>query len=238
MEISLIPMDNPHAFRIRRYPAASLKRWVSLYDRSGVQPEKSYPPETIERISNANIVIASDLTRSLESAILLKEDVTLITDPLFREAEIPHSLFDFWGIKLKPNLWGVIFRCFWLLGYSGGNESLKSARKRAEKAAGALAEYAQTHSSAASVGNGFLNRLIGIELQKMAGRGRKKRIPNIGAKPLIPYQRKQRAANKKPHFYRNAVFLLIILHKIIFWRLYPEAFRQPEQINQSSCKPA
>lgn len=151
-----------------------LKEWVRKYDEGGVFEEKSYPLDTLEKVSTANIVITSDLKRSIDSAKLLNPKLKRISSSLYREAELPAPSRKLWGLKLKPSLWAVILRCMWFTGYANGCESLSSAKQRANKAADELVEYAQRYSSVAFIGHGFINRLIAKELQKIGWKGKRK----------------------------------------------------------------
>jgi hypothetical protein len=78
--------------------------WINKYDSSGVFEGNSYPSETLEKIALANLVITSDLKRSIESAKLLSPQKNVISNPLFRETELPKLLTKLWGLKLNPNI--------------------------------------------------------------------------------------------------------------------------------------
>lgn len=146
------------------------KQWIEQYDCNGVFEENSYPADTLERIATANIVITSDLKRSIESAKLLNRNLTAVSDPLFRETELPIPVAR--GMKLNPSTWSLILRCLWFLGYSRDCESLNEAKDRAKKASKLLVWYAEKHTSIVLVGHGFFNILVSKELQKMGWKGK------------------------------------------------------------------
>ena len=174
MEISLIRHGKSMCTEMNRITCKEFKDWVEKYDYSGVFEEKSYPPVTLKKIATANIVITSDLKRSIESANLLNPNLKAISVPLFRETELPTPLTKMWGLQLNSSLWAVILRCLWFSGYSRGCESLTNAKYRAEKASELLGEFAQEHTSVVLVGHGFFNMLIAKELQKTGWKGQKK----------------------------------------------------------------
>lgn len=147
--------------------------------------ETSYPSETLKKIALANIVITSDLKRSVESAKLLNPNLKAISIPLFRETELPVPSAKLLGLKLNPSIWAVILRCLWFCGYSMGCESLSYAKQRAQKASKLLNEYAQKNKSVALVGHGFFNMLIAKELKKWVGKAKEKRIQYTGGAPHI-----------------------------------------------------
>ncbi|SFC75773.1 Broad specificity phosphatase PhoE [Bacillus sp. OV322] len=174
MEITLI--RHGRSLWIENMPMTCIefKKWVENYDCNGVFEEKSYPSVTLEKIGAANIVISSDLKRTVESAKYLRPDIPVISDPLFRETTLPIPLIKLGGIKLKASIWAVIFRSLWFCGYSRGCESLKEAGMRAEKAADFLIKSAKEHNNAVLVGHGFFNMLVGKELKKRGWNGKKK----------------------------------------------------------------
>src|SRR5699024_4640663 len=107
--------------------------WIWKYDDGGVLEEKYYPVDTLEKVSTANVVITSNLKRSIDSANLLNPNLKSISSSLFRETELPVPSKNLLGLKLKPNLWAVILRCLWFTGYSNECESLSGAKQRANK---------------------------------------------------------------------------------------------------------
>jgi broad specificity phosphatase PhoE len=174
MEISLIRHGKSKFIENNLITCKEFKNWVEKYDYNGVFEENSYPSETLEKIATANIIITSDLKRSIESAKLLNPNVKAVSVPLFRETELPTPLTKLWGIKLNPSVWAVMLRCLWFSGYSSGCESLSNAKDRSEKASKLLVEYAKEHNTVVLVGHGLFNMLIAKELQKMGWKGKRK----------------------------------------------------------------
>ena len=174
MEISLIRHGKSTCSKINRISCKEFGIWVEKYDYSGVFEEDSNPTVTLKKAATANIVLSSELKRSIDSANLLNPNLKAISDPLFRETELPIPLTNLWGIKLNSCIWAVILRCLWFSGYSRGCESLSNAIDRAKKASELLVKYAQEHTSVALVGHGFFNMLIAKELQKTGWKGKRK----------------------------------------------------------------
>lgn len=174
MEISIVRHGKSKHIDNHKITCSEFANWIQKYDEGGVFEEKTYPVDTLEKMSTANIIITSDLKRSIDSAKLLNPNVTRISSSLFRETGLPVPSKKLWTLKLKPNFWAVIMRCLWFTGYANGCESLSSAKQRANKAAAELVEYAQKHQSVAFVGHGFINRLIAKELQEMGWTGKRK----------------------------------------------------------------
>ncbi|WP_066307007.1 histidine phosphatase family protein [Bacillus sp. FJAT-29814] len=172
MEITLIRHGQSLWTENKSMTSHEFKKWVEQYDSKGVSEETSYPQETLEKIKAAAIVITSDLKRSLESAEYLKPNVTVISNSLFRETEMPFAQIG--GLRLHASMWAVILRCLWFMGYSNGCESVKEAKRRAEAAAKFLVERAEEHQSVVLVGHGFFNRMIARELKKYGWIGNRK----------------------------------------------------------------
>ena len=174
MEISLIRHGKSKHIENNRVTCKEFVKWVEKYDKIGVFEEKDYPSETLTKIATASIVITSDLTKLLKSANLIIQTANrVVTDALFRETELPVPSKNL-KFKMSANSWAVILRCLWFCGYAGQNESLAKAKQRAKKASERLVKYAEGHKSVVLVGHGFFNRLIAIELKKMAWKGKRK----------------------------------------------------------------
>lgn len=174
MEISLIRHGKSQLMENDKITLAEFKKWIEKYDCNGVFEESTYPEMTIEKVATAKFVVTSDLERSIISASLLNPKIKIISDPLFRETELPAHLPLLFTIKLKPNNWAVILRLLWLSGYSYKSESLLQAKLKAKKASHRLVGYANEHNSIVLVGHGFFNMLIAKELRKLGWKGRRK----------------------------------------------------------------
>nr|WP_249316651.1 histidine phosphatase family protein [Bacillus sp. FJAT-50079] len=157
-----------------RITCKQFKNWVEKYDDHGVFAEKSYPLETVNKMAAANMIVTSDLVRTVESAKLLHSHINVISALMFRETELPNPMTNFWGIKLNPSLWALFLRCLWICGYSQQCESFISAKQRAKTAAAQLVKYAKDHHTVVLVGHGFFNMLIAKELRNMGWKGKRK----------------------------------------------------------------
>ena len=171
MEISLIRHGRSTCTENTRMSSENFKEWVRKYDESGVFEEDSYPVKSIEKITAANILVTSDLNRSVASMRLLKPNGSAHSNAIFRETELPIPLTKV--VKLKATTWALILRCLWFLGYSRDCESVGAAKKRAKVAAELLGGDAKKHTSVVLVGHGFFNRFIAQELRKMGWKGKK-----------------------------------------------------------------
>ncbi|MGB7999206.1 MAG: histidine phosphatase family protein [Anaerobacillus sp.] len=172
MEISLIRHGKSLCRASEPLSYRSFKDWMIEYDHVGAAEEDAYPSDSIEKVLSSELVFTSDLKRSVQSALLLSPALTPKSDTTFREVELPTFIHVPDTIKVKPNVWAVILRVMWFLGYSKGCESFTSAKKRAVQAALKLSEAAKEHTSIVLVGHGFFNKMIAKELKRRGWRSR------------------------------------------------------------------
>lgn len=173
MEISLIRHGRSLLNDNQRKTCEEFKEWVNDYNSNGVIEENDFPHTTQQKVAHAKVFITSDLKRSIDSARMLRNNPNMITDPLFREVEIPIPSTRLLNIKVSPQMWSVLFRCLWFSGYSSNCESYKHAKLRSKRAANQLIEYAEKYHSVVIVGHGFFNMLIAKELLARGWEGKK-----------------------------------------------------------------
>ncbi|RDH90148.1 MAG: hypothetical protein DIZ77_14085 [endosymbiont of Seepiophila jonesi] len=125
--------------------------------------------KAVEIAVGCNAVVCSDLPRSIESAEMLGVEVVDFEASIFREMELPSANWP--SPKLPLNVWAVLFRVLWFLGYSSNGESLREARLRALSGASRLEAIAEKHGSVILIGHGFLNRSIAKALLKSGWAG-------------------------------------------------------------------
>lgn len=155
-------------------PGRAFAEWRRGEDGAPLDPS-SQPGSELERvIRSASCIITSTLRRSLDSAHVLAPSATLVTDGVFREADLPSSFHS--EIRLRPNVWAVLARSAWFWGWSDGMESFAATGGRALRAAQFLVATAQTHDSVAVVGHGMINVLIARHLRASGWHG--PRIPS------------------------------------------------------------
>ncbi len=132
--------------------------WIKSYNTANLRKD-SNPPRTIMGILNdLALVVCSDLPRSKESAQKLGFSQVDYAEPLFREMAMPYASFP--SPKLSPNVWAILFRIMWFLGYSPNSESFSEAKLRAVSAANRLKELAHNNGSVLFVGHGLINAYI------------------------------------------------------------------------------
>ncbi len=168
MEICLIRHGKPQFWdRYEPHTVISgdqVENAVLDYYNSGIQ-KSSFPPQySIKAAQSAAVAFCSGLKRTVETAAALGLSCSLISNPLFRETEVP---FGFWKrLKMPLIVWFVISRTGWLLGLPFKGETVELARLRAEQAASFLIKAAQVNGKVLLVGHGFMNSMIFRALQK------------------------------------------------------------------------
>lgn len=160
MQITILRHGKPDFEWERNVRGSDFRSLESAYDSAGIV---GIPPEESRNlIKQHEIVVCSDLPRSIQSAQALGANTVHFSSPVFREMNLPY--FDRAPITLPLKLWVVIFRFLWFLGFSKNTESFLKARDRAKTAANTLVELATKHESVLFVGHGFLNHYVAKEL--------------------------------------------------------------------------
>jgi len=167
MEILLVRHGKPTGAINPKLSAVGFANWVRKYNRSNVEPN-SLPPEYLKHSLAEHWVVASDLTRSVDSVrMCLGKEPDLKLKQL-REMDIPRYKLPF---SLKAYTWLLISRIFWFVGFSGKVESFKNAQIRAQNSANMLQALANEHGKVVFFGHGMLNKYIAKELNSLGWKG-------------------------------------------------------------------
>jgi broad specificity phosphatase PhoE len=157
-----------------RITSTEFLKCLEMYNHSGLLHSSRPEASTIETFMEFSAVVSSDLKRSIESALLLCSQRSLIVDPLFREVKA--TFFKIPIIQCKPKTWGNIFILLWFIGLFERKASFRKAKVRAKSCAAKLATLADEHGRVLYVGHGFINTYIAKELLAMGWEGPK--MPN------------------------------------------------------------
>ncbi len=160
MQITLLRHGKPEFELAGNVRACDLSGIAKSYDLSGILG--SPPKEAIGLAQDHNIVVCSDLLRSLQSAEALGVTNVHSADSIFRETSIPH--FNKGSITLPIGAWVLILRIMWLFGFSKNGESFSAAKEQAKVAAQRLIQLAKQFERVLLVGHGFINHFIAKEL--------------------------------------------------------------------------
>jgi broad specificity phosphatase PhoE len=143
-----------------------LPDWIARYDGAGIVDE---PPDEAVRHAASALIVSSPTLRAMESARRLAQGRGIVTCELFREADLPHSLWR-WP-KLPPALWVALFRLAWFCGFDSRAETASMAAQRAGEGAEKLISLAQEAEAVFLVGHGVMNSLIAKQLLTRGARG-------------------------------------------------------------------
>jgi len=174
MEITLMRHGKSNHTNKSAISCSEFVKWVDDYDAAGIIQKITLPEQTKEKAKEAKLIVTSTLSRSIQSAERLGAKSVIISEPLFREAEMPVLVSPFLNIKVPPSCWAVYYRCLWLMGYKGKKESKKEAKERAVKASNRLIELAAEYDHVFLSGHGVFNQFIARELLKAGWQGNKK----------------------------------------------------------------
>jgi len=157
--IVLVRHGKPSLARDGSYDAPGWDDWWSRYNRAGLADGEA-PPEELRRIASGSaVLLASPLPRARETAEALAEGREIIFDKVFVEAPLPAPPIPGF-LKFDPNWWGFISRSAWLMGFSGGQESHREAKVRAERAADRVVEEAASGGDVLVCAHGWFNRMV------------------------------------------------------------------------------
>ncbi len=176
MKIILLRHGKPkidlHSMLKDRYASAELKDLINSYDLVGLSDDNRINDKVIKMATMCNVVIHSDLPRSIDSAkALKKDDIYHECDSIFREPTPP--FLNYKRVKLRLFTWFILYRTLWYLGYSNNSESISSARKRAVQGTKKLKMFAKKYDCVLLVGHGFMNHFIAKELLSSGWKGPK-----------------------------------------------------------------
>lgn len=158
--IFLVRHGRPALDRSANLDWRGYKAWWAAYDKGGLAADQEPPDELAAAAQAADVLLASPLTRSLETAHALAPGREVAVDSVFVEAALPPPPIP--GLRLRPGPWGVFARIAWWLGYSGGMESRQAAERRAEAAVDrVLASLGEPPGGTALVcAHGWFNRMM------------------------------------------------------------------------------
>jgi broad specificity phosphatase PhoE len=156
--------------------------WIERYQHASI--DSSDPPEQIKVIAAQSTIVCSTALRCVESAQRIAPGREILADALYREAELPHSLWP--RPRLPPVIWAGLFRAAWFGGFSAGAESYGEASLRARSAAQQLMVLARARGPVLMIGHGIVNLLIARQLLALGWRGPKR--PSTGHWRCSRYQ--------------------------------------------------
>lgn len=173
MKVILVRHGKPDFPIAKRISSREIPGLIRAYDAAPLEAASTPPQALIDLARSCRCAVCSDLPRSRASATRLGITRVHLSDPLFREAGLPHTALPL--PKLSPYVWFILFRALWFIGFGANGESLGEAKARARSAALRLKELASEHETVMFVGHGLFNALLAREL--LADRWRGPRSP-------------------------------------------------------------
>jgi hypothetical protein len=169
MKIVLIRHGKPIIPPLNWMSASSFGDWVKDYSISGLSISSKPTPTALNYARDCNAIVCSNLPRSIDSGHVLETEKIILSDSIFNEVEIPSA--NWHRLKLSPNLWAVLFRSTWLLGYSRNTESFTDIKTRAADAFKLLSGIAYEREKVVFVGHAVFNQFLARELRKNGWKG-------------------------------------------------------------------
>jgi broad specificity phosphatase PhoE len=162
MKIVLIRHGKPDIHKGRWINRKGFATYIDDYERAGLDPA-SYPPAALRALTQSvRKVFASDRPRSVQSAARLLPHASMVSDPMFMEAQMASPALPL--MRMHAAGWSVVGRLAWHAGHSTGVESWRVCKARALKGMETLIAEAERTGMAVLVAHGYINLMIGIRL--------------------------------------------------------------------------
>ncbi|WP_146208709.1 hypothetical protein [Azospirillum sp. TSO22-1] len=159
--LTLIRHGRPNLLPWRWGRRSDFVSFLQEFNSVSIDPAWAPPDIVVRRVNAAGSVFCSTAARAHTSAEWLLVDRLPIIDARFAEAPVAVPPLP---LAMPLSAWIALGRLAWLAGLGMVPETPRQACDRAEIAADLLTAAAQRHGSAALVGHGWFNRLIGTAL--------------------------------------------------------------------------
>ena len=169
MKIVFMRHGKPDIPELGKLNTCEFYRWIDAYNSANLDTVYKPSKQTVETANHCNVIVCSDLRRSIESAQMLGVKDIHCIDAIFREVELPYSLLP--SPRLMPDVWFVLYRILWFMNYAANCESISLARQRAAIAANMLHNKALCNNSIFCIGHSIFNSFIAKELLKKGWQG-------------------------------------------------------------------
>jgi len=140
-----------------------MNAWVEAYNHADIEttlPSK----EVIEYIKGADVVLASNLSRTTDSLAVIGVEPTEKNN-LFDEIALIETKGTW--LKLSAKTWLVLLRLMMISGFGKKFKVYTEAKQRAKKASEYLVELANNHECVALMGHAGMHWLMGKEMQRL-----------------------------------------------------------------------
>jgi broad specificity phosphatase PhoE len=154
----VIPKEAP-PMRWRDY-----RDWWATYELSSLKDGQKCPEALLKEIGEDAVILSSARPRAMQTAGHLGRGREVKHDPMFNEAPLPPPKLG--PFPMRPKNWNKIARLLWMMGYTGGEEHVRDARRRAAKAADILVQTAGEGRDVVLAAHGWFNRMLRPELKK------------------------------------------------------------------------
>ncbi len=173
MKIVLLRHGKPKIPELGKLAVHEFHDWITAYNSAPLDSRSKPAKETVEMAKFCNTIVCSDLPRSIESAQRLEVKNIHCIDVIFREFELPslENIPRYGVLKFSPDIWAVLYRILWFMGYASHCESFATAKQRAHNAANILHKKAEHSETVFLVGHSLLNSFIAKQLRAKGWQG-------------------------------------------------------------------
>ncbi len=162
MQIVLIRHAKVLLSNTQKITASQMNAWIGAYNNASID---TTPPskEVIHYIRSANIVLASNLSRTTDSLAVIGVEPTE-KNSLFNEIDLPDAKGTW--LKLSSKTWLILLRLMMLSGFLKKSKMYREAKERAKKASEYLIALGNQYKNIALMGHGGMHWLVSKELER------------------------------------------------------------------------
>ena len=102
--------------------------WWATYELSSLKDGQTCPEALLKEIGEDAVILSSARPRAMQTAGHLGRGREVKHDPMFNEAPLPPPKLG--PFPMRPKNWNKIARLLWMMGYTGGEEHVRDARRR------------------------------------------------------------------------------------------------------------
>lgn len=154
-----------HEMPAERITASQFRDWIAAYNRAGLAPDCSPPPDLVERARGIRCLVCSDFPRAAESAARLAPQIAPRMSPLFREVgrPLPEGNTD---RLARLEAWDRLSVRLWRAGRIQTDEPVETAELRVARAATELIRLTADYGQVLCVAHGMINAFVADELRR------------------------------------------------------------------------
>ena len=145
--------------------AVGFKRWRDVHDDAGLDPTDSVPGGVLSVVAKSEVIVCSDLRRSVESAHRIAPSRIIVQTALLRESNLP--IPSWLPIRLPVAAWDALIHIQWGVQILQRADTSIDDLRRAEQVLTWLGNQEQFNGAVAVVTHGVFRRILANRAVKL-----------------------------------------------------------------------